>query len=389
MLSNRGLPMFTRKDLDELLASEAKPAVSLYLPTHVAGREIRQNAIRLKNLIAQTADRLHAEWRRSEVDAFLAPAHSLVEDAEFWRHPENGLAVFLAPDFSRVHKLPLAVAEEAVLGIHFHIKPLLPILDHAGPFQVLAISARHTRLYQGSRWTCSEVEGIDLPQGIGAIAGITQYENTHSAAPTGRRSGGLDKAQSLGETPEELRKTELIELLHRIVAKVEPHVTGDPIPLILAGHPEIQGHFRDVASWRQLRSEGIAANPEAMRPDELHRRAYAVIAAECDAARTEALHRLKALLGARSGKATARPDEIVRAARHSRVETLFISGDEHLWGTFDEAQDRVTVHGSPAPGDVDLLDYAAVMTLRQGGQVTLVGRAELPPSARAAAILRY
>jgi hypothetical protein len=60
-----------------------------------------------------------------------------------------------------------------------------------------------------------------------------------------------------------------------------------------------------------------------------------------------------------------------------------------LWGTFDEAQDRVIAHGSPLPGDADLLDYAAVMTLRQGGHVTLVGRAERPPSARAAAILRY
>ena len=90
-----------------------------------------------------------------------------------------------------------------------------------------------------------------------------------------------------------------------------------------------------------------------------------------------------------NGKATTRPEEIVKSARHSRVDTLFVSGDDHLWGTFDEVQDRVTAHGSPAPGDVDLLDYAAVMTLRQGGQVTLVGRAELPPSTRAAAILRY
>jgi hypothetical protein len=61
-----------------LLAREAQPAVSLYLPTHVAGREIRQDGIRLKKLLAQTADRLHAEWRRSETDAFLAPAASLV-----------------------------------------------------------------------------------------------------------------------------------------------------------------------------------------------------------------------------------------------------------------------------------------------------------------------
>jgi hypothetical protein len=153
-----------------LLAREAQPAVSLYLPTHVAGREIRQDGIRLKKLLAQTADRLHAEWRRSETDAFLAPAASLVEDEKFWRHQEKRLAVFLAPDFSRVHKLPLAVAEEAVLGPHFHIKPLLPILDDAGPFRLLAISAKHTQLYQGSRWNFAEVEGIDLPQGVGAIA---------------------------------------------------------------------------------------------------------------------------------------------------------------------------------------------------------------------------
>jgi hypothetical protein len=71
--------------LDELLASEAQPAVSLYLPTHVAGPEIRQDALRLKNLPAQTAERLHAEWRRSEIDSFLAPADSIVVDDDFWR----------------------------------------------------------------------------------------------------------------------------------------------------------------------------------------------------------------------------------------------------------------------------------------------------------------
>jgi hypothetical protein len=126
-----------------------------------------------------------------------------------------------------------------------------------------------------------------------------------------------------------------------------------------------------------------------MRPDELHRRAYAIIAKRAEAARAEALERLNTLLGAENGKAMIKPDEIVKAARHSRVDTLFVSGDEHLWGTFDEAEDRVTVHGSPGPGDVDLLDYAALMTLRQGGQVTLVERTALPHSAQAAAILRY
>ena len=147
MLPSRGLPMFLKKDLDELLANDAQPAVSLYLPTHVAGREIRQDAIRLKNLRAQEAERLRAEWRRSEVDTFLSPVDTVVEEDDFWRHQEVGLTVFLAPSFSRVHKLPLVVTEELVVGIHFHIKSLLPILDDPGPFRLLTISTRHTRLY--------------------------------------------------------------------------------------------------------------------------------------------------------------------------------------------------------------------------------------------------
>ena len=41
--------MISRSDLDELVAMDARPAVSIYLPTHVAGREIRKDPIRLKN----------------------------------------------------------------------------------------------------------------------------------------------------------------------------------------------------------------------------------------------------------------------------------------------------------------------------------------------------
>ena len=66
-----------------------------------------------------------------------------------------------------------------------------------------------------------------------------------------------------------------------------------------------------------------------------------------------------------------------------------MSGDEHLWGIFDEAEDRVVAHGSAAEDDIDLLDYAALMTLRNGGSVKVVDRAALPPPGLAAAILRY
>src|SRR5436305_3284635 len=108
---NRGRSMFSRSDLDELVAMDARPAVSIYLPTHVAGREIRQDPIRLKNLLSSAAERLASTWRRPEIEDLLGPAESLAGDEEFWRHQQQGLGVFLAPGFHRIHKLPIPVPE--------------------------------------------------------------------------------------------------------------------------------------------------------------------------------------------------------------------------------------------------------------------------------------
>jgi hypothetical protein len=128
-------------------------------------------------------------------------------------------------------------------------------------------------------------------------------------------------------------------------------------------------------------------NPEALTNEELHRRAYALVEQGQIAARNTALERLNARLS--TGKASTKPEEIVKAARYARVDTLFLSGDEHLWGIFDEVRDRVEAHCAAAEDDIDLFDYAALMTLRHGGSVIVVDGAALPPPGLSAAILRY
>jgi hypothetical protein len=92
--------MVSRTDLEELVAMEVQPAISIYLPTHVAGREVRQNPIRLKNLLSAAAERLGASRRPPEIDVLLSPAQRLVEDGAFWRnqqHEQQGLAIFWPP----------------------------------------------------------------------------------------------------------------------------------------------------------------------------------------------------------------------------------------------------------------------------------------------------
>ena len=180
--------MFLRSDLDELLACEARPAVSIYLPTHKAGREIRQDSIRLRNLLSEAAERLRADRRGPEADALIEPARRLLDDEEFWRHQDHSLAIFIAPGFDRVHRLPIEVAEEVAIGRHFCVRPLLPIIDPTGWFWLLAITAGRTRLCRGSRWAIGEVGGIDLPRGIEEIYNETEFQEQHYASPTGGRA---------------------------------------------------------------------------------------------------------------------------------------------------------------------------------------------------------
>jgi hypothetical protein len=385
--------MFVKNDLDELVGCDKRPAVSIYLPTHSAGREVRQDGIRLRNLLSTATKRLAAEHRPPEIAELLDPARRLVDDEEFWRYQACGLGVFLAPGFHRVHKLPVEVAEELFIGAHFCIRPLLPLIDSAGRFWVLTVSAGRTRLYQGTRWGFDEFPGLVLPQGIQEIYDETVYQEAHKASPVGRPqrgAAGLAKAQALGEAPEELRKTELLELLHRIANAVEPAIKSQPAPVVLVAHPEIQGNFRDIAKWKELLPEGIQENPDAMTPEQLHRKASPLIMPREEQDRSAALGQLGSMLGTgNNGRATTIPEEIVKAARYGRVDRLFLSDGDPLWGWFDERHDRIVAHRDPVPGDDDLLDYAAVMTLRQGGNVTVVDRTQLPPTGPAAAILRY
>ena len=48
--------MFTTFDLNALMTAAPQLGVSMFLPTHTLGREIRQDPIRLKNLVTKARE---------------------------------------------------------------------------------------------------------------------------------------------------------------------------------------------------------------------------------------------------------------------------------------------------------------------------------------------
>ncbi|HZP83493.1 MAG TPA: hypothetical protein VFB21_17750, partial [Chthonomonadaceae bacterium] len=93
------------------------------------------------------------------------------------------------------------------------------------------------------------------------------------------------------------------------------------------------------------------------------------------------------LLG--TGHASDHIEEIVPAARYGRIDALLVADSRPQWGRFEGDHHQVMLHASAEPGDEDLVNYAAIQTLLNGGTIYTVEPEVLPNSAALAAIFRY
>lgn len=372
--------MISRADLETLMRHHAKPCVTLTMPTDPPSLVVRQDAIRLDNLIGQCGRKLAAlGLGRTDSVAVLDPARALVGDDAFWAAGRRGLALFLAPGFARVVDLPRAVEELATIGERFRIAPLLPFVgERKTAFYLLAVTAARAVLFRVDG-EAMRPEDVDLPQGVQSIASATDYEQTAAMPPD----------QNLGASPEDLRKGQLLQYLNKLASAVKARVGHVHVPVLLAAQPEIAGNFRKQSELNNLWPQHLDVNPDALDAEELRRRAWEMLADEVENDAEESIDHFNSLFHGSSPRAKTRPDEVVRAARWGRLDTLILGEGQHVWGRFDEQADRVETHREPQAGDDDLLDRAALETLLNGGEVKVVDRDHVPGGGYVAAILRY
>jgi hypothetical protein len=386
--------MFTRTDFDRLLAYEGQPAVTLLLPTHKSGRDLRQDPIRCRKLVDMAAARLvETGMRRADVERFLKQARALASDEAFWLEHADGHAIFIGRDVFESYKLPFAVPEECLVGRRFHFRHLLPFFEGDRSFHVLALSSRRARLFEAGRYRMMGRGDVKFPKGVAEIVGETDYENTRDAGPAIRprptATGGSMRSDTFGEDAEALRKTELIEYLSRVADALLPSEKVPARPIVLVAITEIQGQFRALKRLPTLLDRGVRENPEVLNEGEMHRRAYGVIAPTFFEERARDREHFDALFGDGNSRASITPKEIVGGAGFGRIEALFAAEEIHMWGAVDESSGEMTEHDEPQSGDEELLDFAANKTIRNGGRVYVLPAADAPFAMPLAAIFRY
>lgn len=386
----------SQEELQALLSERHEPAISIYLPMERRGAEVRGNAIRLKNALADVASELEEEgWRAPDIDALLEAPRKLLQDTPYWQHQREGLALFIAPDFLRDYRLPLAFEPQMLINTRFFVKPLLPFFSADGHFYILGVSQQKVRLLQATRHTVEEMElGEAIPT---SLAEALEYDdpeehlNAHTvtAGGAGRHGGKPDVSHHGHGSIDDAMDQRLRRYLRQVSTGLQQRLAGDRAPLVLAAVDYVHPIFAQAyqGSEISLLEEGVHGNPDHEDAASLRAKAWEIVAPTFEAQQEDAVTRYHNR--AQTEQAGDSVEAIILAAVQGRVDTLFVALDQQRWGRYDDAAHEVSVHGEQQDGDEELLEFAAVHTLSNGGTVYALDQDEVPGKAVAAAIFRY
>jgi hypothetical protein len=362
------------------------PLLSLYLPTALEVDKRQQNEIRLKNLLREAEKKLVAiGMTEAGAGALTAAIRDPALNREIWRQHGEGFAIFAGAGFIRHVALPYPVRELAVTGHRFHLKPLFDALCRNRRFYLLALSRNDVSLYAGDGTSLSQIElGRNVPRSLTDVAG-RRPAGKELHYHTGSRGGDVALYHGLGAGKDDV-PAEVEQFVRAVSVALEPFWKLDNAPVIVAGVESVLAVYRQVSAYASRIAGEIAGNVEHMSENDLHEKAWPLVREGLDERMAQALYRLD---HSDSGVPVSRElADVVRAAGDGRVETLFIAADRECWGCYDNDL-NVATHDDAEPGDVDLLDRAAVDSWLQGGEVYAIPASEIPGHGVAIAELRY
>ena len=380
---------FTVDDLRRLTATDGAARISIYLPTFRTGKEVRQNALRFKNLIRR-AEQI-AEHRfpdRVALRRNIERAAEWIQDHHWWQHQGEGLAVFLDEDRVDRVRMPRSVDENVYVGSTFHILPLLATYQGDGRFHVLAVSQKRVRLLEGSKYSIDELEDHQLPSDLRSALNIDEYQRHLQQHSTGTSNiAGTMLFHGQGGGAMDVRKRDEIQtFFQRIDNALEKQYGRDNIPLVFAGVDYLFPICREASHYRMLIDQSVAGNMDDVPPSQLHDDAWQIVAPRFAAAQDAAVSRMQASVG--SPMTVRSLPKIVRAARQAAIDTLLVAEGREKVGVVNEQSDDTTLTDDAADDAEELLNYSAVYTLAAGGTVYSVPSQDLPDHSDAMALLR-
>lgn len=384
------MDVVSKSDL-KLLAgpNQSGTCVSLFIPTHRFGDDVRADPIKWKNLLVQ-AESVLAErgLGAAAISEVLKPAWTLHGDALAWQHMSDGLAMFLRPGWNRSYRVPVRVPEIATVGDDFIIGPLLPIVTGDSDFLILAVSQRRVRLFKGSRQHAEELELNDVPT---SLRDVIEPPEPRSHTMTVPASSGGSAGQAVfhghGAGDDHFKKEEVHWFLRQVADGLRAHLRDQDAPMVLAGLEQLMSAYREVNTYSHVLDDEVRSNPDDLSAEELHAAAWPVIERTLARRCGTEIDRFGQLHG--TGRASSDPTKIMEAAQEGRVETLFLVGAPSCWEQASSDTVVVRLGVDAAFAYCELIEDAATESLLRGSKVYTLDAADVPGGGDIAAVFRY
>lgn len=376
----------SKEEFTALAGYEAAICVSILIPSHRSGVEVNEmhDAITLKNKLQQAARTLIENGSdQGTTDNILKEGFNLVDQRDFWNNQLEGLAVYMSAGFFKYIKIPFNVKEELIISSSFYVTPLLPLMYNKR-FYLLVLSRDDSTLYRGDSFGMDEVNVTGLPEGVNVEPDEAGGRKNTGSTKAGRQT--YEEAIKAGESEGTAYLLEGFRDADQALLQEEAQST-EKAPLLLAGTDYHAENFRKISKYGNINPEILTGNFEQMdKPDLYHVAKQKLLSYFKD----NTSHALKTFFDNSANELTSSiPEDVIPASYYSKVSDLFIQKDEHIWGKFDEATNKLDIHEQPLNGDTCLMNKAAVKTILNGGDVHVVEKEKMPAESKIAAFMRY
>ena len=375
----------TINDLRHLLEKRPGPCVSVYMATNRTESDSLHDVQRFRALVREIEKSLKVDCDPKSATEILDELNTVASNTNFWRTHQDGLAVLAARGEIHVFRLAATVKDLAVVAPSFHLKPLFRVAQTTARFDVLCISSRTARLYEGDRYELEPVDDASIPATIEAALG-SRVEMNERTGPYREPAGQFTAIHAHGD-----KKDEQAVDTERYFRAVDQALCrrSTALPLVLVGLSEQTAQFRRASRHPRIVPGSVEMHPDAIRDHALRDAVWAVM----EPVHTQELLKFAADYQAAyaHGRGGGDLSDLGRAAAEGRIGTLLVEADRQVPGRIDPATGAVTyaAPGTNGHGIDDLLDDLAESVLVHDGRIVVLPKDRMPTTSGAAAIYRY
>lgn len=357
--------------LTELRRPRPYPALSVLTPTHRREPDNAQDAVRLRNVLAEAKKQLEADpavtrERRNDVSVQLDQALAEVD----LTHAEDGLVIFAAPGEHQVWSLARTVPERVVLSDTFLTRNLVAAEAAERPYWVLSVAPDRATLWSGGGDHVEEEHSAGFPM---------TRDLTENSDP--------ERLERIGDTPSTFRDEDTRAFLRQADAAAAAVLRENPRPLYITGEQAALSFLAETGTVtrdaKTLAHGGLAhgtseAVRQAMRPviEEENRRSVGELARELESARGRK-------------EFAAGVDEVRRSAEEGRVRLLAVEENYRVTVRDDGADHLVPAESGELDAREDIVDEIVERCLDTGAEVRFVPDGTLADAKGMAGVLRY